>query len=112
MTHHQPSLAPALPGASTARGSRHATAVLHEYPHLLVTRLAAHGTCDDPGRCRCGHLRPCAEEHRVADLVDMAGSACRLPTPPRSSGTPAILGFPEPGQQRKHLPPRRTNAGH
>jgi hypothetical protein len=42
----------------------------------LVTRFAEHGHAqEDPRRCRCGAIRPCADEQRIASLLEFAGGA-------------------------------------
>jgi hypothetical protein len=47
------------------------------YVRVLLARFAAHGLAADRGRCRCGRVCPCAEEHQVARLLELAGDACR-----------------------------------
>jgi hypothetical protein len=63
-------------GAMAARSSQ-AMPDLPGYLDLLITRFATYGTSDNPGRCRCGHSRPCAEEQHVAELLELIGNACR-----------------------------------
>jgi len=92
-----------LSDIGTAEGTRRALTVLPEYLRLLVARLATHGTGETPCRCRCGGLRPCAEEHRVAELVDIAGTACRSAAPTHCSGI-AVAGASESGPSPEPFP--------
>src|SRR6266700_3229793 len=89
---HHPSLVPALPAAGTARGSRHAEAVMPEYLHLLLTRRAVHGACDDPGPA--GAATRAHAPKKTAPPTRSTERAARTDRPgpsPRSSGTPVIL---------------------
>jgi len=40
-------------------------------------RVAAHGAGEMRHRCRCSGARPCADEHQIADLLELTGGACR-----------------------------------
>jgi len=113
MAQPQPRLAEPPSAANTAEGTTNALALLPEYLRLLITRLAAHGIGDCPGRCRCGRLCPCAEEHRVADLLDIAGSACRYPALSRHHNIPASVCVPGPARFLQDPPsqPRRIDVG-
>lgn len=51
--------------------------LLARYVTVLTARFAAHGPGDAPCQCRCGSARPCAEELRVAELLELVAGACR-----------------------------------
>jgi hypothetical protein len=53
------------------------TGPLARYITVLTSRFAAHGSGDALCRCRCGSARPCEEELRVAELLDLIAGACR-----------------------------------
>jgi hypothetical protein len=50
---------------------------LPRYARVLTARFAAHGPGGKPQRCLCGAARPCVEELRVAELLELVAGACR-----------------------------------
>jgi hypothetical protein len=67
------------PGSGGSDGERRPSLTAQpdvaRYLGVLLARFAAHGRTHDPGRCRCGYPCPCAEEHHVARLLELAGDA-------------------------------------
>lgn len=68
--------APARPASQNWQRDR-AADELSRYVRTLMCRFAKHRPSDDPGCCRCGRLRPCAQEQRIAFLLELAGDARR-----------------------------------